>query len=60
MPKALCILGMTVGILVLLIFLLDLAIGIPFGRASALLDAVFGVCGGILAFLSWTTLKEQP
>ena len=59
MPKALCILGMAVAILVLLIFSLDLALGIPFSRASWLLDAVFAACAAVLGYLSWATLREQ-
>ena len=59
MPKALCITGMVVAILVLILFLLDLAIGIPFKRASTTLDVVFMISALVLAYLSWSTLKEQ-
>ena len=59
MPKALCITGMVVAILVLVLFLVDLAIGVPFKRASMTLDVVFMISAVILAYMSWTTLKEQ-
>ena len=59
MPKALCITGMVVAILVLILFLVDLAIGMPFKRASVTLDIVFSISALVLAYMSWTTLKEQ-
>ena len=59
MPKALCITGMVVAILVLILFLVDLAIGVPFKRASTTLDVVFLISAAILAYMSWSTLKEQ-
>lgn len=59
MPKALCIIGMVVAVLVLILFSLDLAIAMPFNRASMTLDIVFVISAAILAYLSWTTLKEQ-
>lgn len=59
MPKALCITGMVVAILVLILFLIDLAIGVPFKRASTTLDVVFMISAMILAYMSWSTLKEQ-
>ena len=59
MPKALCIIGMVVAILVLILFTLDLAIAMPFARASMMLDIVFVISAAILAYMSWTTLKEQ-
>jgi threonine/homoserine/homoserine lactone efflux protein len=59
MPKALCITGMVVAILVLILFLVDLAIGVPFKRASTTLDVVFMISAMVLAYMSWSTLKEQ-
>lgn len=59
MPKALCITGMVVAILVLILFLLDLVIKMPFQRANWMLDAVFVVSAAVLGYLSWSTLKEQ-
>lgn len=59
MPKALCIAGMVVAILVLVLFLLDLAVGLPFKRASVTLDVIFVISALILGYLSLTTLREQ-
>lgn len=62
MPKALCITGMVVAILVLILFLVDLVLPVsmaPFKRASMVMDIVFIICAAILAYMSWTTLKEQ-
>ncbi len=62
MPKALCITGMVVAILVLILFLADLlAPGslAPFKKASMMMDIVFVVCAAALGYMSWSTLKEQ-
>lgn len=65
MPRALCISGMVISVLLLLVFGLDLVTtmmlksGFPFGGASWLMDAGFIVCSAILGYLSWTTLREQ-
>jgi hypothetical protein len=60
MPKALTILGMIVAILLLIVFALDLAIGIPFSKASRTMDIAFVICALLLGYLSWATLREQP
>lgn len=59
MAKVLCIAGAVIAVLLVLIFGLDLALKIPFGRASILMDIGFLVAAALLAFISWTTLKEQ-
>lgn len=59
MPKALCILGTVVAVLLILVFGLDLAIGVPFGRVNTIMDVGFLICAGILGFLSWSTMREQ-
>ena len=59
MPKALCIVGTAVTVLLLLAFGLDLAVEFPFHRASAIMDVGFLVCSLILGYLSWMTLREQ-
>jgi hypothetical protein len=61
MPKALTIIGMLVAALLLLIFALDLALGIPFGgsMASTSMDVGMMICGVILFYLSWSTFREQ-
>ena len=59
MPKALCLTGMVIAIVVLLLFLLDLILKVPFQRASPIMDVVFVLCAGALGFISWTTYREQ-
>jgi hypothetical protein len=60
MPKALCIAGMVVAVLVAILFILDLAVpSMMFRGASMLMDIVMIVCSIILAVISWLTLKEQ-
>jgi hypothetical protein len=59
MPKALCILGTVVAVLLILVFGLDLAVGFPFGRVSPTMSVGFVICAAILGFLSWMTLREQ-
>lgn len=59
MPKILCIISLALSCLLLLIFLLDLAAGFPFGKASATIDIGFMVAAAILGVFSFLTLKEQ-
>jgi len=59
MPKALCIVGMVVALLLVIVFGLDLGLGIPFGGASKVMSIGFIVCALILAYLSWSTFREQ-
>lgn len=66
MPKALCLIGLVLAILVLLIFLLDLVLGLsglmtmaPLRMASPLMDIVFVIAAGGLAYIAWTTYREQ-
>jgi len=59
MPKALCIVGTVVAVLMLLVFGLDLAAGFPFHRGSLTMDVGCVACALILGYLSWSTLREQ-
>ena len=62
MPKALCITGMVIAVLVLIVFLVDLVAPssfAPFRKASILMDVCFLLCAAMLGFLSWTTYREQ-
>lgn len=59
MPKALCLTGMVIAIVVFLLFLLDLIIKVPFQRANLVMDVIFVLCAGVLGFISWTTFREQ-
>lgn len=60
MQKALCILAMAVAVLLLIVFGLDVAIGVPFQAQSKAMDIGFIVASVILGYLSWTTFREQP
>ena len=59
MPKALCILGTAISILLLVVFGLDLATTFPFGRVAMSFDIAMMVAAGILGYLSYSTLREQ-
>jgi hypothetical protein len=59
MPKALCIFGIVIAVLLLLIFGFDLVIGVPFGKASLVMDAGIVVACGLLGYVSWTTFWRQ-
>ena len=58
MPKALAISSLVVAALLFLVFGLDAAIGIPFGKASLMMDlgAVFSSL--LLGYLSWSTYRD--
>jgi hypothetical protein len=59
MPKALCLTGTVVALLLLLVFGLDLALGFPFRRESLVMDVGLVCCSLALGYASWMTLKEQ-
>jgi hypothetical protein len=58
MPKALTISGMVVSALVLLIFLLDVFLGWPFGKISMIMDIGFILSAGGLGYLSWSAYQD--
>ena len=58
MPRILAIAGMVVAGLMLLIFGLDIAVGLPFGRADSTIDIGFIVSSLILAYLSWSAFRD--
>ena len=60
MEKNLCIASMSVAALLLLLFVLDLIVGIPFGGGSTFLmiDIVGIIAGGLLLYLSWNALRD--
>ena len=66
MPKALCLISLVASILVVVLFLADMALGLlgmqdlaPLRSANTLMDFVFIVAGAALIFMSWTTYREQ-
>ena len=58
MSRTLCILGTVVSVAVLLIFGIDLAMGVPFGGASMPMSIVMILCSLMLGFASWSTIRE--
>ncbi len=59
MPKALCITGITIAVLLLLVFGIDLGLAFPFKGVSVVMDVTMLVSAVILGLLSWLTLREQ-
>jgi hypothetical protein len=59
MPKALCLVGTVVAVLLFLVFGLDLAVAFPFHRDSMTMDVGTLVCSALLGYVSWTALREQ-
>ena len=59
MPRALTFFGMVVAGLIALAFGFDLALQFPFNGASRAMDICFVFAAVILAYLSWTTLRQQ-
>lgn len=58
MSKALCIVAMAIFAILLLIFLLDMLIGIPFGRANILTDIWFVLANGVLGTLDFFIFRK--
>ncbi len=58
MPKALCLTGMVIAILLIALFLVDLIIGVPFAKASPLIDITFCVSAAGLGYLAWSAFRE--
>ena len=58
MPKMLTIAGLVVSGVLALLFTADLAVSIPFGRVSLLMDISFLACAAMLGYMSWATMRE--
>jgi hypothetical protein len=64
MPKALCILGMVIAVLLGIFFLADIAVlhmasGGVTSTMSTLMDVGFILCAAVLGYISWSTWREQ-
>ena len=58
MEKGLCYGALAIAALMLLVFLLDLFAGVPFGSAFTVVD-VFGVlASGIVVYLAWNASRD--
>ena len=60
MEKGLCYGAMGVAALMLLLFLLDLIVGVPFGGPTPFLVVdIFGLlAAGIIGYLGWNTFRD--
>lgn len=58
MEKILTFAAMGIAGLLTLLFLLDAALGVPFGRQSIVLDVMFLIGGGFILWQSIETLRE--
>ena len=59
MDKALCYGALGVGALMLLIFLLDLLVGIPFGGGKFVVGDIFGLlASGIVVYLGFNASRD--
>jgi hypothetical protein len=58
MPRVLTVAGMVVAGLLVLMFGLDLAVRVPFGRASLAMDVAILICAAALGYMSWSTYRE--
>ena len=59
MSKVLCLFSTAVSALLFLVFLLDIAVGVPFKKANTLMDIVFIVCSAGIVALSILCLRKQ-
>lgn len=61
MSKAMTIAGMVVAALVFLVFVMDLAAGIPFGSTQTSYAMHIGaiIAAAILGYVSFSTFREQ-
>jgi hypothetical protein len=59
MDKALCFGALGIGALMMLIFLLDLVAGVPFGGKDFVAGDIFGfLASGIVVYLGWNASKD--
>ena len=59
MDKALCYGALTVAALMMLVFLLDLIVGAPFGGgAFATADVLGFLASGVVAYLAWNAARD--
>jgi hypothetical protein len=59
MTKAMSVAGMVIGGLVALLFVMDLALRMPFGRIAGVpSDLGMAICGGIVAYLGWNAYRD--
>ena len=58
MEKWLCWTSMGVAGFLLLLFVLDIATGIPFSKVSPVVDGLGAVTSGLVLYLAWDAYKD--
>ena len=58
LEKTLTLISIVVAGLLTLVFVLDLALGIPFGRTNLVLDILFALGAGLVLWQSLETYRE--
>jgi len=58
LEKILCYGAMGIAGILTLLFVLDAALGIPFGRSSIVLDVLFVIGGGLVLWQGYETSRE--
>lgn len=58
MEKWLCWGSMGISGSMLLVFVLDLALGIPFGRINFLVDLLASLASAIVLYMSWNAFQD--
>lgn len=59
MEKGLCYGALGVAVLMLLLFLLDLVAGFPFGGAPFMVVDIIGIiASGVIAYLAWNATRD--
>lgn len=58
MARAMTVAGMVIAGLIVLVFGMDLALGVPFERASPTFDIGLLVCGLALLYSSWNAFRD--
>jgi uncharacterized protein YacL len=51
--------GMILAVLVAVLFVADLAVGVPFGRLSVVIDVGFLLASLVVAYLGWS-IMDRP
>jgi hypothetical protein len=58
MEKWFCLAAMAIAGLLLLLFMLDMAMGIPFGKANFVVDICGFLASGVVIFLGFDAFKD--
>ena len=67
MQKGLCIIALSIAVVIFILFVADLILGSTGQAAMApfkygpgmIIDIVFAIVSGILAYMSWSTFRQQ-